>query len=309
VNRRSVLQGAGGVLIASQLGFAKAATTVLPQQVLFLHAHDDDNLLGCGVRMAEHADDPGVLEVHSSTFTRGGKTGAIDTLNGKNVSGWWGKVHVPSQEYPIKPDGTYDLTVDDIMAARVAEGNSATRALWSGSTSASAGKTKIWRADETELGSVASGYANSLLDGFGGPGNVCTTDAFNAARSVIQSLITQIVGTGPIRLQGHSYLDPDTDHQAIGKAMQWLKAHDSRVVDVTYCLRPMYWSQTATLLKGIPFAYDLPDNATITARIMEAIKCFGAFNPYLGAYAVGEHSVPGDFTKLAATPKTLYHHV
>lgn len=284
MERRTVLKAAGGAVIASQLGLAaaNAATVTLAQNVLWVAAHQDDEILGMSVELIKHM--AAGLRCHVLWLTHGENTGVINILNGTGRPAYWnGRLHVPAQE------GYAPLTKTDIATARVHESETAVRALTAGLP-----------------GSVTFHYANPLLpDGYGGSGATPTALAIAQAQAAILTTLRSITA-GPVRLKGHSWADTDTDHSAAGVAIRNLATkYPSLYGDRTHFLRPKFWTAPPV---GPAYFWSLPSSADMTDRVRNAIEAFGAWAPTLGAFAIGEQSVGADFAKLKATPKSLCHH-
>lgn len=284
MQRRTVLKGAGAAIVAGQLGLAgaNAAGATLAQDVLWVAAHPDDETLGYSLEYLKHR--AAGLRCHVLWLTHGENTGARGIINGTGTDAFWnGRVHNPSAE------GYAPLTKADIARARVTETETAVRALGAGLP-----------------GSLTMWHANPLLpDGYGGTGTAPTTLAVAQAQAAILAVCRSIT-SGPVRLKGHSWLDTAPDHAAAGAAIRNLAAkYPTLYGDRTHFLRPQFWARPPA---GAAYAWSLPTSADQVHRVRNAITAFGAWAPTLGAYGVGQISVPGDFATLEATPKSLLHH-
>lgn len=238
-----------------------------PVHVLFVAAHPDDETLNTSVALPEHL--AAGYDVHVLWLTNGGASTVRNILNGSGVTAWWGVRHDPAAE------GYAPLSVTQFEAARVRESLNAVHVLRTG-----------------EPGSLTAHYAH-LPDG-----GVTQADAQDAIRAVANTI------PGPWRLKGHTDVaDTHPDHLAAGRAMRALSKSDpGRFGDARYYVNPANWTNP----KLPAHAWDLPNDAGIKARAINAVRCFGAWSPPT-AYAIGMQSVTSMFAQLLATPKNLYH--
>lgn len=287
MERRNLLKA--GSLVAAGV----ASTTLVPQSAMaatslppacFINAHFDDETLGPGDTLAEHfAASPG-QDIHVLWVTDSTNSGVRNMLNGDTLSSYWGKMHVPADEgygsiVPISPATMGSL--------RKAEANNAVRQLWSGLP----GKMTL--------------HYGTLVDGFGGRGTFPSSSAIAAAKAQIYATLNAINPGGPVRIKCHSWLvDNSADHLAIGLACKQLAAqYPTRFHDIRYYSRPAYWADSR--LSKVKHGFDLPTNANIRERVIDACRAYLAWAPP-HAFAIGGHSV-SDFTKLIAKPQSLYH--
>lgn len=241
---------------------------------LFIGAHPDDIVIMAGVAFAEHLMATPSQDISALTLTAGTASGILNVLNGAGISSWWGVQHNPAQEgYP-------PVTVAQFGDARVAENTAALRELGLG------------------YPGMLAIHQDSLPDG-------AVTSA--AAYTSILAVCDTIAPGAPVRLKPHTWLvDNHPDHLAAGLAVKQLKVDfPARFSDVRYYVEQPYW--TDSRLSQVSEGFDTPANAGITTRFVNAVRCFGAWQPASGAFAVGQHSVPGIFATLLATPKSMVH--
>lgn len=240
--------------------------------VVFAAAHPDDESIGMGVAIAEHA--AAGYDVHVLLMTDGEASSVRDALNGTGpINPWWGVAHDPVRE------GYAPLFALDLAAARVIEAETACVAL--------GGPTGV------------TVHRASLPDG-------AVTVA--AAQAAILALCDSLT-TGPVRLKGHTFwpaLESHTDHLAVGLALANLTAYDaSRFADRRHYVLPGGWAATGA---GLPIrSWDTPTDATIRAQAVNATRAYMAWAPHLGAYAVGYHSKSDWLSLIASSPKCQVH--
>lgn len=244
----------------------------MPSPALFVAAHPDDELLGPGVALAEHL--AAGQDVHLLWLTCGTASGARAYINGTATSSWWKVAHDPASE------GYVPLGLAEFGEARIREGTAAVRCLAAG------------------LPGTLTIHQANLLDGA-----VTQSAAFDAILDVADT----IAPGGPVRIKTHSHrVETGADHLAAGWAAVQLKAElPARFSDLRHYVLPDYWADPR--LSQVTESWDLPTDAGITARVRNAIRAYGAWQPASGAFAIGYHSVPGQLDKLAATPKSLAH--
>jgi LmbE family N-acetylglucosaminyl deacetylase len=243
------------------------ATVQTGRPVLFVSPHPDDETLAMGVAIAQHLD--AGRQVHVLALTRGTGTRVRGELNGATVSPWWRLRHNPAAE------GYLPLTAADIGAARMRE----------------------WHAALDQLGvPQANRHEAGLADGA-----VTVDQAEGAIRAVADSL----PNTG---LWTTSYVaDRHPDHLAAGQAVRRLgQLNPARWWDRRYTVLPTYWAD--------PIRYPAPGRAWLTPadttqrqKAVNACRCYGAWQPRSGAFAVGMHSVDVLFAKVLADPKCMVH--
>ena len=244
----------------------------MPSPALFVAGHIDDEVW-MAVSMAEHV--AAGQDVHLLWMTDGTASGVVDDLNGIDVNSWWGVAHSPAAE------GYVPLTPEMLGAARIAEGTNAVRQLALGYP----GTLTIHRA-QLQDGQVAQA----------------------AAQAAIVAVADLIAPAAPVRLKGHTYvpqLEPHPDHLAIGQAIKALgDADPTRFGDRRYYLLPDHWTDPD--LNLVVESWDLPTDAGVTARVRNAVRCYGAWSPPY-TYAIGEHSVHALLTTIYNTPKCMLH--
>lgn len=294
MERRTFMATTGAVALGAGLvgvapGIVAAATVAPTNLVMFVAAHPDDEILGTGGPFAEH--EAAGCDVTHLGMTDGGATGVINILNGTGVASWWKRPHVPAGIGASIDEGYAKLTRPDIERARRSESENALRSLCAGLP-----------------GSLSLRYGE-LPDGYGGTGTKPTALAIAQAQDAILRTANERGTTSVWRLKGHSYRDPSPDHAAIGCAMQRLKAlYPKRFADVTYYAGPAMWPKLSTYLAGISYTTDLPTNADIKNRVLDACNCFFAWAPTLGAFALGGQSVPAYWAALRANVHAVFHH-
>jgi LmbE family N-acetylglucosaminyl deacetylase len=250
---------------------------------LFVGAHPDDEILSMGVDIANHVH--AGRDVHVLILTRGTASGVLADLNGDAISSWWHTRHDPASE------GYAPLTRDDLGAARIAETRSA-------------------------LGQLGVPQAN-IHEGGLTDGQVTAADARSAITEVALTLgpTTSLKGQSFLAAADYAGGDVNPDHTAIGSALYQM--HKASVVygtepwtDVRYYHFWERYGTTALSAAGIVGHFVTPYDGPggIGARAVEhAIDAFGAWNPVVGSFACGEHSVHSDFDALLADRKALWH--
>lgn len=243
-------------------------TAPLPP-ALFVAAHPDDETLAMGVAIAEHVT--AGRDTHVLLLTDGGTTSARAAINGTTVSPWWGVTHDPAAE------GYTALSEADCAAARIREAGNAIRAL------ASPGTATVHRA--------------LLQDGAYTQGEVETA---------IVAVADLIAPGAPVHVKTHTWLvDNHPDHLAAGLAAKALNlAQPTRFPAIRYYVLSTYFADPR--LAQVSDTFDYPTGATITAKVRNACKAYGAWAPP-ETYAVGQHSVSGLFTTLTGNPRSLVH--
>lgn len=238
---------------------------------LFIAAHPDDETLAMIVAIIEHV--AAGQDVHLLWMTRGTASVVLGKLNGTSPTpnSWWGVMHNPGQE------GYLPLTPDQFGQARIDEGTRAMKVATSG------------------LPGTLTIHEAGLMDG-----QVTVEDAYDA----ILVVCNDIAPDGPVRLKGHTWvtqLDNHPDHIAVGSAIKQLGEDvPARFADRRYYILPVYWNDPD--LNLVAETWDTPTNAAISARAINACRCYGAW-----PYAIGHHSTFGMFSQVMAGPKSLVH--
>lgn len=250
---------------------------------LFTFAHPDDETLAAGVSIAEHV--AAGQDVHLLLVTRGKASSVRAKLNATSPtpSSWWGVMHDPAVEGYANPNPLVEaLDMDAFGEARFSEYQAATNAMKSG------------------LPGTLTLHEAGLPDG-----GVTVFDAQNAILAVCDEIAPGL----PVRLKGHTWvpqLDAHPDHIAIGAAIKQLGTDNpSRFNDRRHYLLPGYWTDPDLSLVGE--AWDLPSDAGVSARAVNAARAYGAWAPDVGRFAIGHHSTGAYFAQVIATPKCLFH--
>lgn len=242
---------------------------------LFVAAHPDDETLAMGVAIAEHL--AAGQNVHVLWLTRGHASSVLGKLNATSPTpnSWWGVMHIPADEgYDILTPGKF-------------------------------GQARIQEA-EGAMDCLSSGYSGTLTLHESGlsDGQVSVTEAYDAILEVCD-----LIDPGPIRLKGHTWvtrLDNHPDHLAIGAAIRQLGIDNpDRFSDRRHYILPHYWTDPDLSL--VDEAWDLPSNAGVSARAINACRAYGAWAPVMGRFAIGHHSTFGMFSTVMAGPKCLFH--
>jgi len=241
---------------------------------LFVAAHPDDETLAMGVAIAEHV--AAGQDVHVLVLSDGEASGVTVVLNGTGVCGWWGVVHDPAGE------GYAPLSAADLGAARVRESGQALACLSAG------------------LPGTLTVHRAGLPDG---------AVTASAAQAAILAVADNIAPAAPVRLKGHTWvaqLDAHPDHIAAGTALKALSAADpARFGDRRHYLLPGYWSDPDLSL--VAESWDTATDPGIAARARNATRCYAAWAPAAGAYAIGYHSRADWLDMVAANPRCLVH--
>jgi LmbE family N-acetylglucosaminyl deacetylase len=268
ITRRTLLMGtvAAGLSIPPLVRSRQALAAVANTPALFVAAHPDDEILAMGVALAEHI--AAGQDIHLLWLTRGEASGARGRINGEISGGWWKVAHNPAAE------GYEPLTPSQFGAARLAEAVNAVRSL---------GAVKIHEA--------------GLPDGG-------VTQA--SAEQAIRAVAAQINPGGAVRLKTHTHtVDNHADHLAVGRAVLSLGNSDpAKFGDRRYYLLPWYWSDTR--LSKVTESWDNPGSTTISNRVINACRAYGAWSPP-NTYAIGQHSVPDLFATIMARPRCMFH--
>lgn len=275
MNRRNVLSIMAGSAITPLVGRTKQKSLLVElPPAIFAIAHQDDETLAMSVAIAEHV--AAGQQVHVLWLTDGSKTGVRNVLNGNGISSWWGVQHVPSEE------GYSLLSENDISLARFSEGQAAVRCLSAG------------------LSGTLTIHKGDVVDG---------TLTSSVAMSIILSLCDEIAPNAPVRIKSHTWipqLDSHSDHIAVGTAVKNLKIMDPiRFGDVRYYILPRYWKDPDLTL--VSENLDLPTNTDISNRCRNAARCYGNWNPELGSFAIGMHSVSSYFYPILNNPQCMFH--
>jgi LmbE family N-acetylglucosaminyl deacetylase len=258
---------AGMAAAAAGLAGVFPVTQATGRSIIFISPHPDDETLAMGAAIAQHL--AAGRQVHALALTAGTATRVRGELNGDAIAPWWGVRHDPAAE------GYAPLTTAAIGQARLRE----------------------WHAALDQLGvPQANRHEAGLQDGA-----VTVEGAMAAIRAVADGL----PNTG---LWTTSWVaDRHPDHLAAGQAVRRLGQLDPiRWWDRRYTVLPTYWADPIRY-PAPGRAWLLPADTTQRRKAINACRCYGAWQPRSGAYAVGMHSVDALFTKVMADPRCMVH--
>ena len=281
-------------------------------RIVFFEPHPDDATLSAGLALTTYL--AGGADVHVVGMSRGSVTPASIKLDGAAVCGYDGYLHNPSQEQYVVP------TQDRIGAARASEGKSAAGAM--STISPSPGVVTPGTMTYHE-GIDGVGYIDDLYGSSGGTaisGLSCTVEGVAAAKTVIQTYVENYTNTF---FYAMSPTDDHPDHAACGQALRDLKndtTHGPQLVNARFFVSKLYWAGVG----GVPpYPTDVlaqPDLSWFNAGTRKAdydallrsrvIRCFSAWNPNAGTFAVGYHQVVNQFINCfgpSATIANLWH--
>lgn len=246
---------------------------------VFLVPHPDDEVLSMGIAIAEHVAYG--REVHVVLVTQGRQTGAINHLNGEGYNSWWKGTHQPSAE------GYSSLSVQDISIARIQEFRSA-------------------------CGCLQVPQANIHIEDTDNPssdGKEAVT--YEEAKQVIQKYIDRYPDADFFSMSWH---DQHPDHIAIGQALRDLKKCGAIQGATRFYISRLYWDEFSKI-----GGWEVPSNMTnpetgvtttaeeIKERVLRACRAYSVWNPIVGSYGVGRHSVPGQFASLEQDVRNRVH--
>lgn len=242
--------------------------------VIFYAPHADDETLNMGITIAEHV--AASREVHVVLMTHGRSSGALSVINGTTTGSYWVLPHNPTVE------GYSPLTVDDFADARIREFHN------------SCGQLGV---------PVANRHIYYLDDPSSSNGETVT---YAEAKTVIQSYVNQFPDADHYTL---SYHDIHPDHAALGQALRDLYNAGAITNAVRFVIsmatRNDYESRGATIPGG--GWKDVPTDNVIKQKVINACRCYSAWAPVEGSYAIGYHSVADQFNKLLANPFHYLH--
>jgi LmbE family N-acetylglucosaminyl deacetylase len=306
IARRTILKLGAVAALAPTITTAQAKEAKSMPHVFWYSPHPDDETLSMGLAMM-HFIASG-YNVHLVSMNSGGALGVANTLNGT------GPCSIPTDHpYTHNParEGYAPLTVTDIANARLKEARSAFGAM-------------------AMLSSPTPGsifhHAANLPDGFGSGQTSDSTapptpEGIALAKGVIQSYVEAYPNSLHYTM---SASDAHPDHAACGHALRELKNEDSTLVNSRFFVSRLYWNTGS----GYPQAVLDEANGTLqwygtgsssfAARKSEydawlrtkVIVPYRAWNPAAGAFGIGYHQVPGQFTNNfgpSATIACLWH--
>lgn len=244
----------------------------MARPVIFYAPHPDDEALNMSITIAEHV--AAGRPTHVVLMTHGRQTGALAAINGTTYSGYWKATHDPEAE------GYEPLTKDTLAAARITEFHHA-------------------------CGQLGVPVANRHIEYLDDPATGETL-TYSEAKATIEKYINLYPDADHYSL---SYHDIHPDHAVIGQALQDLY-NDGRIqyyirFIISMATRTDYENRGAAIPGG--GWKDTPSNDTIKQKAINACRCYSAWAPSLGAYAVGYHSVAGQFDKFIANPFHYLH--
>ncbi len=243
--------------------------TAADRPAIFYAPHADDETLSLGVSIANHlAAGRNVLVV---LMTAGCSQWVEDMLNGRvGCSG----MHIGAHDLTKERYADVDLPADVIGQARQDEFASA-------------------------CGAFAHGALGRVQIEFQGIPDGTLTVA--KAKQIIASYALRFPTASHKTM---TWTDPAADHAACGQALRELRT-EGALTDARFYVMPE--RQSAATAGGVaPWREDLAAN--VAPRVLaRAASAYKAWNPAAGSYAVGYHSVPEAFDRLAATPFGLVH--
>jgi hypothetical protein len=244
----------------------------MSRPVIFYVPHPDDESLNMGITIAEHvaAGHP----THVVLMTHGRVTAALDAINGVTYSGYWKVYHNPATE------GYEPLTKDTLAQARINEFHHA-------------------------CGQLGVPVENRHIEYLDDPATG-ETITYDEAIAVIEKYIELYPDADHYSL---SYHDIHTDHAAVGQALLdlyncgWIQYYVRFIISMA--------TRNDYEARGVPIPgggwKDVPTDSVIRQKVINACRCYAAWAPSIGAYAVGYHSVYSQFDKFTADPFHYLH--
>jgi LmbE family N-acetylglucosaminyl deacetylase len=244
----------------------------MSRPVVFYSPHADDETLNMGITIAEHAATG--RPTYVVLMTHGRVTGALQAINGTTYSGYWKATHDPAAE------GYDPLTQDTLAQARIYEFHHAC----------------------SQLGVPRENQFVEYLDDPAGEEAI----TYDEAKAVIQKYINLFPDADHYTL---SYHDIHADHAACGQALLDLYNAGKIAYNVRFIISMATRTDLEAKKQSIPGGgwKDVPTDNVIKQKVTNACRCYAAWAPSLGAYAVGYHSVAGQFDKLIADPFHYLH--
>lgn len=230
--------------------------------IVFYSPHQDDETLFMGQIIAHH-----VLagrEVHVVLCSNGSTSEARREINGDQMdNGWWNAWHYPARE------GYAPLGLQEFGLARTQEFVSALQQLGV-------------KPENIHFGRADDPLATSDL----------LPDAISLewATAVFQSWAEHFTALG-FDTVGHYTMywgDPQSDHAHLGQALVDIKlVHPTWFSDSRWMVKPEQATAAGAAVYSLPLA--LATQIKLMAR--NAGRCYAAWLPSVGAYAIGYHSV------------------
>lgn len=237
--------------------------------VIFCVPHPDDEVLGFSIQLYRHV--AAGREVHVLALTAGTGTRVTAELNGEvAVPTWWRVRHNPAAE------GYAPLTSLQVGEARLAEQRQALACVRIG-------------ADRIHFAGLVDGHVTVAW----------------ATAAILELADTLAPDTG---LWAPSYLvDNHPDHLAAGQAVRALGQQDpERFWDRRYTVHRNYWGDPR-VAQAPGRAWAGPASVIERDRTINAARCYGAWAPRAGCYAIGQHSTPSLFAGALTDPRALVH--
>jgi LmbE family N-acetylglucosaminyl deacetylase len=240
--------------------------------IVFYSPHQDDETLFMGLVIAHHC--LAARTVHVVLCTNGSTSAARAEINGEVLDSWVGHLHVPARE------GYSPLSQADFGRARSRE------------FLAACGQLGV-QPENVHFGADVT--HDDLPDSI----SVAT------AEELIRYWAGRFAAEGENQV-GHYTMwwdDPQPDHAALGTALRNQRLANPEVFDDSrWLVKPE--QATAASATG----YDLPASVAPEARRMTrwAARCYEAWQPASGAYAIGYHSVGLSYFKALVSADTDY---
>jgi LmbE family N-acetylglucosaminyl deacetylase len=229
--------------------------------IVFYPAHQDDEVIEMGQVIAHHV--LALREVHVVLCSNGSTSGARAEINGTAVdNGWWNGWHYPARE------GYAPLSQVDFGLARTSEFVGALYQL-----GVKPENIHYGRADQP----VTSDQLPDTISDQWGIDILTSWAEYFTAR-----------GFDQVGHYTHWKGDAQPDHAAMGRALQERHAaHPSWFGDVRWLVKPEDAVRAGASVYTLPAALA----PTIVRMARNAGRVYGAWNPVVGSYAIGYHSV------------------
>ena len=230
------------------------------RRVFFVSPHQDDETLSMGQIIAHHA----LVGRRCSTVigSKGETTTAINAINGTAANGWWGGTH------NLTFEGRQPVTQEQIGDARDDEFTDA-----SGQLGVLPSETRIPNAPRISAA-------------------ISPADYVATAKEVLKELRSLDPAAGVYTMH---WQDIDPMHAAYGQALKELHDADPAAwSDIRWVVREAQATAPVGDPDHIPAEqYVVPATYLNEAKLMvqHAAKCYAAWAPHTGRYAVGYHSV------------------
>lgn len=273
---------------------------------MFFEPHPDDATLSMGLAITTFTAGGG--DTHVVGMSKGAVTPASIKLDGGAVCGYDGYTHNPTQEFYTVP------TQDQIGDLRVSEGKSAAgaMAMIAPSPGVSPAGTVTYHEGIDGTGYLADLYGSQGTTTI--PGLACTQEGVDAAQAVIKWYVDNYSNT---YFYAMSPTDDHPDHAACGQALRNLKndtvnicpssglTYAATLANARFFVSKLYWAGPGG---SPPYPTDVaaqPDLQWFSAGSRKAdydahlrnhvIRCFSAWDPNGGSFAIGYHQVVNQF--------------